>query len=131
VTCLQCDQYNRLANALVILFDADRGVHPEYQGYAGELIKQADVVLLHYPLGMDMPDEVRKADLEYYSARTDLNGPAMTWGMHSIGFLDLHDDLNAAKYFNMSFQDNMHEPLQVWTETVSFFSIVIFVLQCA
>ncbi len=66
-----------------------------------------------------MEETVRRADLEYYSERTDHHGPAMTWGMHSIGFLDLGDHMNAAKYFNMSFQDNLHAPLQVWTETVS------------
>jgi hypothetical protein len=37
--------------------------------------------------------------------------------MHAIGFLDLNDATNAGKFFNMSFQDNMHSPLQVWTET--------------
>jgi hypothetical protein len=37
--------------------------------------------------------------------------------MHAIGFLDLNDATNAGKFFNMSFQDNMHAPLQVWTET--------------
>ncbi len=45
----------------------------------------------------------------------------MTWGMHAVGFLDLQDFGSANKYFNMSFQDNLHAPLQVWTETVRFY----------
>ncbi len=119
VTCSNCEKYSKLADDLVILYDPVNGIHPEYKNYPGNTVKQADVVLLHYPLGMDMDETVRRADLEYYSERTDHHGPAMTWGMHSIGFLDLGDHMNAAKYFNMSFQDNLHAPLQVWTETVS------------
>jgi hypothetical protein len=33
-----------------------------------------------------------------------LYSQAMTWGMHSIGYLDTGDFELAAKYFNMSFQ---------------------------
>lgn len=39
--------------------------------------------------------------------------------MHSIGYLDAQDFTSAAKYFNMSFQDNMQSPFLVWTETPS------------
>lgn len=123
VECVQCAVYAQVAEDLVILFDETLGIHPEYEGYPGNTVKQGDVVLLHYPLGMDMTADVQRADLEYYSERTDHNGPAMTWGMHAIGFLDLQDFSSAAKYFNMSFQDNLHAPLQVWTETVSQYSL--------
>jgi protein-glucosylgalactosylhydroxylysine glucosidase len=112
-------KYAKLADDLVILYDETLQIHPEYDGYPGNTVKQADVVLLHYPLNMPMSEELQRKDLEYYSVRTDIHGPAMTWGMHAIGYLDLQDYNNAAKYFNMSFQDNMHDPLKVWTETVS------------
>ena len=59
-------------------------MHVEYEGYSGAKIKQADVVLLGYPLMMNMSRAVRKADVEYYSPRTDPGGPAMTWGMHAV-----------------------------------------------
>ena len=117
--CVSCDSYTAMANSLVILEDPVLGIHPEYEGYSGAVIKQADVVLLHYPLGMDMPLTLQKADLEYYSERTDHGGPAMTWGMHAIGYLDLDEFDEADKFFNMSFQDNMHEPMHIWTEVVS------------
>ena len=117
VNCANCKIYSQIANDLNILFDETLQIHPEYSGYPNDIIKQADVVLLSYPLGMKMTDEIRKNDLDFYSERTDPHGPAMTWGMHSIGYLDIHDYSNAAKYFNMSFQDNMHAPLHVWTET--------------
>lgn len=47
--------------------------------YHGETIKQADVVLLPYPLLISMPTHVQYNDLVYYEARTDPNGPAMTY----------------------------------------------------
>jgi hypothetical protein len=42
-----------------IPFNTKTQTHPEYEGYSGELIKQADVVLLGFPLMYDMPEEVR------------------------------------------------------------------------
>eukprot|EP01031_Cornospumella_fuschlensis_P033191 gene33192-40158_t len=116
-TCDRCATYQAVAEGLVMLFDETLQVHPEYAGYPGNLVKQADVVLLHYPLGMEMPASVQLNDLEYYSSRTDPKGPAMTWGMHCVGYLDLQQFDRAAQFFNMSFQDNMHAPLMVWTET--------------
>jgi trehalose/maltose hydrolase-like predicted phosphorylase len=109
--------YTSVADSLVVLFDADLNIHPEYQGYPGDTIKQADVVLLHYPWDMPMSEELRRSDLEYYSSRSDANGPAMTWGMHMIGYKDLQMLPEAAQFFNRSFQDNMHAPFHVWSET--------------
>merc|ERR1712176_1572635 len=65
---------------------------------------------------MEMPAEVRRADLEYYAPRTDVNGPAMTWGMHAVGYLELNDLEKASENFNRSFA-NAQEPFNVWTET--------------
>ena len=40
-----------LSSRLVILFNGT--IHPEYAGYDGETIKQADVILLGFPLDID------------------------------------------------------------------------------
>ena len=34
---------------------ATRGIHPEFSGYQGQLVKQADVTLLQYPWEFPMP----------------------------------------------------------------------------
>ena len=47
-------------------------------------IKQADVVLLGFPLLWDMPDDVRLNDLTLYESLTNADGPAMTWGIFAI-----------------------------------------------
>lgn len=64
-----------------------------------------------------MDASVQQADLEYYAARSDENGPAMTWSMHAIGFKDLGMYSEASHYFNKAFQENMQPPFLVWTET--------------
>lgn len=42
-------------------------------------MKQADVVLLGFPLMHPMSPEVRRNDLETYEPATEPGGPAMTW----------------------------------------------------
>ena len=127
-----------VSNAIPLLFDQKRGVHWEYEGYTGGKIKQADVVLLGFPLMLNMSKTVRKADLDYYAPRTDPGGPAMTWGMHAVGYLELNDGLGGYdggheeggpqkdddgddgdvinSNFNRSFA-NAQPPFYVWTET--------------
>jgi hypothetical protein len=83
-------RWTETADGLVILYNRTLGIHPEFAGYAGQLIKQADVILLGFPLMVPgMPDGSRARDLVYYSNRTDPNGPAMTWGMVAVGLLEL------------------------------------------
>jgi len=46
--------------------------HPEYSGYTGQDVNQADVALLQYPLGLttQMGSSVARADLMYYEQRS-------------------------------------------------------------
>lgn len=46
------------------------------------------------------------------------NGPAMTWAMHTVGFLDLQDEDEAAKVFERSFNLYTREPFKVWSEVI-------------
>ncbi len=41
----------------------------EYEGYAGQPIKQADATLVIYPLEMPLPEEIRRGTVEYYRVR--------------------------------------------------------------
>lgn len=50
-------------------------LHP----FVGRQVKQADAVMLSFPLGLTMSPEVRRNDLEIYEPVTDPRGPAMTW----------------------------------------------------
>jgi trehalose/maltose hydrolase-like predicted phosphorylase len=59
-------------------FDSNLNIYDEYAAYNGEQIKQADVVMLTYPIGFPMASGAGLNDLNYYAPRTDLQGPAMT-----------------------------------------------------
>lgn len=110
------------ASRVVIPFNSSGGGwHPEYDTYQlGQKIKQADAILLGFPLSWPMTDTTRANDLRLYANVTDENGPAMTWGMFSIGYVELGAGYEAlaASNFNRSFA-NAHLPYYVWTETPS------------
>jgi trehalose/maltose hydrolase-like predicted phosphorylase len=58
-----------IATNLYIPFNATLQIHPEFANYTGDTVKQADTVLLGYPMGLDMNATVRANDVNYYAAR--------------------------------------------------------------
>ncbi|MFG2601598.1 discoidin domain-containing protein [Streptomyces sp. NPDC048462] len=77
-------EWNRVADGLRIPYDPERKLFLQYAGYDGSTIKQADTVLLIYPLEWPMEPGAAAATLDYYAARTDPDGPAMTDSVHAI-----------------------------------------------
>jgi trehalose/maltose hydrolase-like predicted phosphorylase len=74
--------WSRIAHGLVVPFD--NGLHPEYAGYRGQLVKQADVTLMQYPWAFPMSRSVGENDLDFYVPRNDPDGPSMTDAVSSI-----------------------------------------------
>jgi trehalose/maltose hydrolase-like predicted phosphorylase len=113
-----CDPtWPTIAAALRMPFDAVNQRFLEFANYTGDTIKQADVVLLDYPLELNLSETVRRNDLDYYGARTDPNGPAMTWSMHAIGYLALGDRTNGDSFFRRAYSQYLQPPFRVWWET--------------
>lgn len=84
-----------IARKIKIPFDPVRQIHLEYDGYSTEKIKQADVILLGFPLMYDMPKQIRYNDLEYYSTVSDIDGPAMVFKkkkMNELSFLTSNEN---------------------------------------
>lgn len=105
-----------MADEIKVPFDPERNFHPEFDGYEpGEEVKQADVVLLGYPVPFPLPPDVRRRNLEIYEAATSSQGPAMTWSMFAVGWMELKDLVRAQGLLNRSFA-NITEPFKVWTE---------------
>lgn len=52
-------------------------------------MKQADVVLLGYPVPFPLTPDIRRKNLEIYEAVTSPQGPAMTWVRSLAGSLTL------------------------------------------
>ncbi|XP_057585184.1 protein-glucosylgalactosylhydroxylysine glucosidase isoform X2 [Hippopotamus amphibius kiboko] len=105
-----------VAEKIKVPFDPKLNFHPEFDGYQpGEEVKQADVVLLGYPVPFPLSPQVRRQNLEIYEAATSPQGPAMTWSMFAVGWMELKDPGRAWDFLERSFA-NVTEPFKVWTE---------------
>jgi len=112
-------QWDEIARGLIktMPVDAARNIYLEHQGYTGQQIKQADVVMLTYPLAFSMPQSYGINDLNYYAPRTDVNGPAMTDAIHAIAAASLNGPgCSAFTYTLRSYQPFLREPYLQFSE---------------
>lgn len=62
-------EWKTIADKLWIPFDEKEQRFMEFEGYAGQRIKQADTVFLFHPLGMPVSDNIKAKTLDYYRHR--------------------------------------------------------------
>ena len=92
------------------------GVMREYDGYDGQRIKQGDVILLAYPLGL-MTDEAEiRKNLEYYDKVMDPYGPAMGSSILSVLYSQLGDKDEAFRLWQRSYIPHKCAPFGVLSE---------------
>lgn len=121
------DEWLKVARQLKIPYDKNLQYHPEFDGYKlGEPIKQADVVLLGFPIMYVKDSTARKNDLEFYENVTRIDGPAMTWSMHAIGHLELDEEDRAEMLLNRSYQPYVVEPFKVRSYNIPSFLIILY-----
>lgn len=78
-------KWQQVAGAMYIPENSTLDLTLEYDHMNGTAaIKQADVVMLTYPLQYNQSDERARRNLEYYAYRQDPNGPAMTYAIYTI-----------------------------------------------
>jgi trehalose/maltose hydrolase-like predicted phosphorylase len=112
--------WSTVANGVTktIPFDSTQNIFDEYAGYNGAQVKQADVVMLTYPIDFSMPSGVGLNDLNYYAPRTDLQGPAMTDAIHSIDASALNaPGCSAYTYMLRSYEPFLRAPYEQFAET--------------
>lgn len=87
------NEWLEVANKIVIIFDVDMRVHPQYVNFPEAnknhqfKVKQADVTLLNHPLNYEYEaDDVLLNDLLYYDELYDPDGPGMTKFINLIGY---------------------------------------------
>ncbi len=94
------------------------GVTREHATYNGEMIKQADVNLLGYPLYFVGDAESQKKDMEYYVDKIDpQNGPAMSYSVFCVQYARMGDAKRAYEMFCRCYQPNLRAPFGVLAET--------------
>jgi trehalose/maltose hydrolase-like predicted phosphorylase len=110
-------QWLTIANNLRMPFDAANQVFSQYDGYQGTLIKQADTVLLIYPLEWPMTDQIAANTLDYYAERSDPDGPAMTDAMHAVDSAEIGAPGCATNtYLNRSIKPFVRDPFAQYVE---------------
>ncbi|MFV8373703.1 glycosyl hydrolase family 95 catalytic domain-containing protein [Flavobacterium sp. LB1P62] len=98
----------------------ENGITQNYKGYQGQIIKQADVNLLAYPLHVITDKDQIKRDLEYYAEKIDKkDGPAMASGVLSVLYARLGDREKAYSYFVKSYLPNSRPPFGVFSESAN------------
>ena len=116
----------------ISIYSSGLDYHPQYTGYRpGTGIKQernsfwwplatdcsqADAVLLAFPLQFPMADSTLRQDLTIYGLMVRDSGPAMTWSIHTILWLQLGEEDIAEHFFNRSYQPHVAKPFGIWTE---------------
>ncbi|WP_327268394.1 discoidin domain-containing protein [Streptomyces sp. NBC_01218] len=109
--------WRRIADGLRVPYDAGRRIFLQYAGYDGSTIKQADTVLLMYPLEWPMEPGAAAATLDFYAARTDPDGPAMTDSVHAIDAAAIGEPGCAAyTYLQRSVRPFMRGPFGLFSE---------------
>ncbi len=110
--------WSRIAAGLTVPVQAALGVHPEFSGYGGQLVKQADVTLLQYPWAYPMSTRVARNDLDYYVPRTDPMGPSMSDAVNSIDSSTLGSPgCSSFVYTQRSYQPFIRDVFDQFSET--------------
>ncbi len=94
-------------------------IHPQYDGYHGQDINQADVALLQWPLHMPMDASIAQSDLRYYAARSsgsDTKGFYTGDSSYAIAMLFAGERTAAEAQLAFAF-DHQLPPYNIWTET--------------
>ncbi|MGW6054807.1 discoidin domain-containing protein [Streptomyces sp. NPDC055189] len=109
--------WNTVADKLRIPYDKKKQVFKQYDGYKGSVIKQADTVLLMYPLEWPMSKKAATNTLDYYAARTDPDGPAMTDSVHAIDAASIGEPgCSAYTYLERSIRPFVRGPFNLFSE---------------
>ncbi len=110
-------QWTTIADNLRIPFDSTNQVFRQYAGYAGSLIKQADTVLLIYPMEWPMSPQVAANTLDYYAERTDPDGPAMSDAIHAVDSAQIGEPGCATNtYLDRSIKPFIRDPFAQFAE---------------
>ena len=93
------------------------GITKEHRTYNGEIIKQADVNMLAYPLQLEKDKDVISRNVKYYEKKIDKHGPAMGASILSILSSRLEQPEEAYRLFKKGYIPNKCPPFGSLSET--------------
>ncbi|MBI3909578.1 MAG: glycoside hydrolase family 65 protein [Armatimonadetes bacterium] len=110
------DEWRRLAAEIRLPRDPETGLYQPYAGYHGEKAKQADLLLIFHPGGMDLKPDAVARHYDYYADRVIGNGPAMTEAIHSVIAARLGREAEALRRFQESYRPFVRPPFYAFSE---------------
>lgn len=110
--------WGEVASKIKILKFED-GTTKEHSRYEGEIIKQADVNLLSFPLNVINDKASILKDLKYYEPKLSKDGPAMGKSIFSVLYARIGDAGNAYRLFKESYVPNQQQPFGALSETAT------------
>lgn len=110
--------WDKVASKIVIHRFPD-GTTRENRTYNGEIIKQADVNLLSYPLHVVTDRESILKDLKYYEPKLSPEGPAMGQSVFAVLYARLGDAEEAYRLFKRSYEPNKRPPFGALAEAAT------------
>ncbi len=102
----------------IIIHKFPDGTTMEHSKYNGEIIKQADVNLLSYPLNIIKGDALLK-DLKYYEPKLAKEGPAMGKSVFAVIYARLGNVEKAFRLFKESYEPNKRPPFGALSESAT------------
>ncbi len=108
--------WNQVASGIQIHRFPD-GTTKEHESYDGDMIKQADVNLLSYPLDIINDPETIRKDLAYYEPKLAEEGPAMGLSVFAIIHARLGNSKEAYRLFKGSYEPNKRPPFGALAES--------------
>ncbi len=95
------------------------GTTKEHSDYNGEIIKQADVNLMAYPLQIITDQQSILKDLKFYEPKLSVEGPAMSYSIFSILYARLGRPAKAFELFKRAYIPNKRAPFGVLAESAT------------
>lgn len=112
-------RWQQVADGLRFHYFAD-GVMREHAAYKGEQIKQSDVTLLGYPLGVITDNNELIKNINYYESKLDPDhGPAMAHGVTAVTQSRAGRADDAARSLTHAYKAFARGPFMVLSETAS------------
>ncbi|TGZ79658.1 hypothetical protein EX30DRAFT_372957 [Ascodesmis nigricans] len=113
-------KWTDIENKMFIPYNSEAGIIPEYATMNGSVtIKQADVILINYPLEFRLNESQALNDLDFYARAQSADGPAMTWAMFAIDALELSPHGCASWTYTLyASQPYLREPYYQFSEQI-------------
>ncbi len=103
----------------IIIHKFPDGTTMEHSKYDGDIIKQADVNLLAFPLNIVNDETTLLKDLKYYEPKLAKEGPAMSKSIFAVIYARLGDVQKAFRLFKESYEPNKRPPFGALSEAAT------------